>query len=294
MPQKLAEWLVLTEEETLSLKPLLPLITTYTQRRTLSEGEKAEALRYLSTLDLALLIKHALRYPEAGNFYKQPGFKAFWDKQWEDCSKEFLSTTFEFVGKPQATLSSFELLKGVFLYARYKKIRQEAKNKDEEKIAEEYLDLSANSGFFTAIILLFKLNLADDKTPTSFFYAQQASSLYLSPGYLLQAYFYYQRGFYLEALKNFILAKKLAPYSEIFIHNAYTGLPIESIIQPFFSSWEEGIQKLAGLAKLPMPFVVKHIYPQLDKEVEVILSSIPKELEDSMPTTLPTLTSAAS
>lgn len=289
MPQKFKEWLVFTAEETLSLEPLRSLITTYHQRHSLSEEEQAMVLRYVSTVDLALLIKHALHHPEADSFYKQPVLQTFWDERWKECSKEFLSSAArDFEGKPQPTLHSFELLTGVFLYAKYKKIKHDAKNKDDETIADEYLALSANLGFFTALNVLFKLHITDDNTDnTSFFCAQRASHLYLSPGYLLLASFYYQRGYYLEALQHLILAKKLAPFSDIFIHNAYLGLPIEDVVQQAFKDWEKGISLLAELADIPMAHVVKHIYPELDKEVGKILSAIPKvpeEASSSIPT----------
>ena len=266
-----------------------------------SEAETKTAIDYLNTVNLAPLIKYALILPEVDSFCKYPPFNELWDTRWHACtnaydasllsSKELGDVSVDFKYKPQPTLHSFELLKGIFIYANYK-IRVASGVEEDKNKANNFLILSAHLGFFAALNTLCKLELVSPSKDTSISlrWAQKAAELYLTPGYLLLAVIYYKQKNYLEALHSLILAKELLPYSRVFINNAYHGIPIEHVIARAFNSWEYGITTLAALADISIANVTEFIYPRIHQAAENIINDLPAiDSSDKLESTRATL-----
>lgn len=286
-PIPLTKWLTLSQKELVALKPLLFLKNKYEKNSSLTQDEEIKLKKIITQLDPHLFIKHAISDSIANEFYHLTILDELWDQKWIACSQIdnagnlLLSSTFSYQKQP--SLPSFDLLKGSYLYAKYL-IYNVRETNHAGHIARDYLFLAAEIGIFAAINLMFKQCLDAPDKSLSFFYAQRAAKLYLTPGYLLLAILYCHCDNYKEALNCFLLAYKLLPESQILINNAYRGESIDNIISPIFKNWANGIQLLAEQAKIPLSDVTGYIDNTLKITAEHILQEFQHQFKDTTKT----------
>lgn len=242
------------------------------------DADNVLLIEEIKKMDLALLIKSAINDPILNAHCYHPALDEYWNERWRKSGrnpKEKADINHKPIHeyKPQATLHTFELLKGIFIYSHYLRL----KNK-KEQLAESYLQLAALLRNYAALNILFKRHFMEpDGQAQALFLAQTASESYRTPGFILLAMLYYQQGRYQDALFNLIMAELLIPHSENMVNNAYQGKSIEEMIQPLLETFEAKslIQvkvHLAELAQLPAYFVTQNLYNKAHAKVKALLA----------------------
>jgi len=272
MPQtSLEEWLTLTAREEKILKDL---------RLLGASAPPFDALRdCLRNTDLSLVIKLCIKDPELDALYKHDSLKGLWDTNLSIINCSPIQSSYEY--NPQATIHSLDSLKSTLLYANYKE-RALSEDQQDQQMAMPFLELSADLGGFLALnkICQIQLKMEHPNVELVLKSATKAAALYLTPGYILLAVCLYHFKSYLEALENLVLAEKLIPHSAIYINNAYLGTPINDIISKSFRSLITGKTMLANLADIPLPHLTQVIYPAMEKQMQTILATLPKEVAE--------------
>lgn len=236
--------------------------------------------KIISNIDLGLLIRAALTDPEIDKICKHPAVNALWEERWRKCGRNpreaaAINSLPIVEYKPQQTLHTFDLLKSIFIYSKYKTILKNNKNN-----AMDYLKLAAQLGHFAALNILTTTYMEkSENLNEALTYAQTAAHLYWTPGYLLLTAFFYNQGQYQEALLSLMIAEKLLPYSDNMITNAYQGKNLLTIISPWMSelkvsNWNEVKLALAECANLPAHFVTNVLDAKATKQVNEILASV--------------------
>ncbi len=269
MPHKsLDEVLVFTSLETEILE---------TVRRIGAVCTSAELVEYLKNADLSLILRFSIKYPDVDSICKRSSLNKMWDEILQRSS--FLS----FECKPQPTIHSLDLLKGLLLYAGYKR-RSVSEDSQDKQMSIKFLELSADLGCFVALNQVCQLELkkAEPNRILVFNSALRAASLYLTAGYLLLAACNYLLKLPREALECLILAEKLIPHSEVYTYNAYFGKPIDEIIKHSFGNLTKGKVALSKLADIPPPEVVGILYPAMEAQKLSILSALPIAVEGNV------------
>ncbi|HHF7347784.1 TPA: DUF5630 domain-containing protein [Legionella feeleii] len=282
--QTLQEFLKLKTAEKISLKPLLELSEALEQGG-LSSQEQVALASEIEKIDFALLIRAALGNPKLNTLCKHPSLNDIWNEKWRLCGLNPPRTgeppqagkpIHEY--KPQSTLHTFELLKGIFVYGQYKR-HLKAEESIFRAYAPSYLQLAAYLGYFPALGGLCKQALAQNSLNNALFYASKAAELYWTPGYFLLAITTYtlarqdhNESFYQTALLQLIIAEKLMPHAENMINNAYQGKSVATALaEAGLSDLIELKQELARLAGLSMPWVTTTLYKQAEKEAKKIV-----------------------
>lgn len=282
--QTLQQFLKLTTAEKIYLKPLLELSRALEQG-TLSSQEQTALASEIEKIDFALLIRAALGNPKLNTLCKHPSLNAIWNEKWRLCGLNPLRTgepaqagrpIHEY--KPQSTLHTFELLKGIFVYGQYKH-HLKAEEEINRAYAPPYLQLAAYLGYFPALSGLCKQALAQNSLDHALFYASKAAELYWTPGYFLLAITTYtlakrdkNESFYQTALLQLIIAEKLMPHAEAMINNAYQGKSVATALaEAGLSDLIALKQELARLAGLSMPWVTTTLYKQAAQEANKIV-----------------------
>lgn len=233
-----------------------------------------------------LILKMAIIDPEINQICNSPELTHYWKEFWRQSGTNPTELA-ELNGEPVKEYSSmyttccFELLKGLYLYNAYqnllekKPITQQVINK-----AEEYLHASAQYGCFFAINALCIHGLTQLKSSFDpliatkiINYANLASKLYLSPGYLLLSNVYqelipYQNKPLFErsnlrfnAFQAVVVAKKLEKISAPMINNAYQGKTLSEASNGKISSFAQAelrLQKFLQLNYSELELVYKH------------------------------------
>ncbi|CDZ77869.1 hypothetical protein BN59_02162 [Legionella massiliensis] len=246
--------------------------------------EKNKLLNVFERTDLGLLIRAAITDPELDKLCQNPLLTSLWDERWRKSGrnpKEAAEVNHLAVQeyRPQSTLTSFDLLKGIYFYSKSKAMAAHAAYKEESC---EFMILAADLGHFAAlrtlVIYYMKQPNGLEKAQD---YAKAAADLYRTPGYLLLFVFYYELQQYQNALKMLMVAEKLHPYSADMINNAYQGTGLEVILAPLMkqlnvSSLDGAKLKLVKLADLPLHYVTDKIYTEVSQYVDDLLNqSIP-------------------
>ncbi|WP_019218100.1 DUF5630 domain-containing protein [Legionella tunisiensis] len=288
--QTLQQFLELTPDEKACLKPLLEL-STVLEQRSLSTQEEitlASEIEKIEQIDLALLVSAALGNPRLNTLCKHPSLDDFWNELWRLCglnpskNGQIPKTTkpiHEY--KPQSTLHTFELLKGLCVYGQYKK-HLKAERDIHRSYAPAYLQLAAYLGYFPALSGLCKQALARKSMKDALYYASRAAELYWTPGYFLLAITTYTLAnqernafLYKEALFQLIIAEKLIPHSEAMINNAYQGKSVETALAEIgLSNMSELQSDLAHVADLPLYWVTTVLYKQAEQAVNRLTEAV--------------------
>ncbi|CDZ79009.1 hypothetical protein BN59_03324 [Legionella massiliensis] len=241
----LAEFLILNVEEK----------NFHGQLIKLSQNKNAvEHLeRLIQRSDTGMLLKLALTDPEIDAICKLPQFEDYWTDIWRQTGvnpREMAQDSGEPIHEnlPMPTVSSFELLKGLFLYEEYRR-QLEAQTELTEKFfkeAEEFLVASVRHGCYFAMnalcmagLELLQANFDADIAIKVLICARVAANFYLSPGYLLLSNVYHDFIQYkdkdcfaglnlrIEAFKAAYMAERLEEYSIAMINNAYQGKTLQ-------------------------------------------------------------------
>ncbi|WP_367608429.1 DUF5630 domain-containing protein [Legionella sp. W05-934-2] len=247
----------------MSLTELLPLTQSERdQEKRLQALHKIEddKLRYntLIRYDVRLLLKLSINNPEINRLCSGKGMESFWTDLL--CSFD-AGIQGDFTYQPMATLPSFELLKGLFLYDEYQTlIKATPFTPKKQSFANTCLDKSAKYGCFFAMNALCMNGLVslnakfDSKLALEVLsYASQAAEIYLSAGYLLfgnvcQSLCQYNMEEVLgsmnlkqNALEAFLVAEQLETISGPMIHNAYQGKSLSLASNNRIKSFAEAV-----------------------------------------------------
>ncbi len=278
---KLAEFLTLSGEEEKAYQAILLV------KRESKEEEKSAELSVskpvfncIIGIDLAVLIKIALKYPLINALCESPQFALHWQEQWRQSGLnppgEFHRSelpTHEYA--PMPTISCFQLLQGLYIYKTYRK-RYAGFDKLTPALQEEareYLELSSKLGCFFAINVLCKQGLErleEAKPDRQLVFqmldlAKKAADLYWTPGYLLLStvtqelslyadalfkdkYLLPQQIFFRDALVALKVAQKLEKDSEAMLNNAYQGKTLEQASQGAIRSWLQANVRLKNFS----------------------------------------------
>jgi Family of unknown function (DUF5630) len=273
--KSLTECLSLSDEQNAQIDKLRSLSKTNNQQNQGAKIAVDTITKMIEKTDLALLIKASTIYPEIDTLCKMNELTSHWDKQWRDCG---LNTPKELKKnpnplpfheyKPQPTIPTFDLLKGIFFYGQYKLNR----NGDKKDLANDFLKLAAHLGYFAALSALVKKAIEDKDGISAYNYATKTAQLYWTPGYLLLAVVNYSFKNYSESLLNVIVAQKLHAFSKDMLINAYQGKTMDDILRAAgFGNLTNAIHHLAELAEIPMHVVTSRLYSQANNIVKDIL-----------------------
>lgn len=262
---KLTEFLKLSfKEENLAKELLL-----------YKSANSVELYRFIVKIDLILLIKLALIYPEIDIACKSSMLSSHWDIIWKASGKKMTAKEkkpIEFA--PMSNISSFDLLKGLLLHQTYRTMV------DSKEIsptlfadAKEFLELSAKQGCFFALNALCQegLKLLAAKPDFNLAraiigHAKKAAELYGTAGYFLLANVYQevskytkeltgttdnlpQEFLFKEALVALNVAQQLEEQSADKMTNAYLGKTLQEVSDNQFVSWYQfkiRLEKLSG------------------------------------------------
>lgn len=283
--QTLQQFLKLTTAEKISLKPLLELSEALEQGG-LSSQEQVALANEIEKIDFALLIRAALGNPKLNTLCKHPSLNDIWNEKWRLCGLNPPRTgeppqagkpIHEY--KPQSTLHTFELLKGIFVYGQYKR-HLKAEEDTVRAYAPPYLQLAGYLGYFPALSGLCKQALAKKSLKDALHYALKAAELYWTPGYFLLAITTYtlamqdnNESFYQTALLQLIIAEKLMPHADDMINNAYQGKSVaRALVEAGLTDLIGLKQELARLAGVSMSWVTTTLYKQATQEVNKIVA----------------------
>lgn len=253
--------------------------------RTISEN-KIQLQQTVESMDLGLLVRASAADSEIDLICKHPALNHNWDERWRKCGsnpqeKAKLNNLPIVEYKPQSTIHTFDLLKGIYFYGQY------IKNKNNPVLAQEYLELAAQLGHFASLNVLTKENMKDSNNLViAVVYAQMAAQLYWTPGYLLLSAFYFEQEFYKEALLNLMIAEKLISHSENMINNAYQGRDFTTMINKIMnelnvSTLNEAKLKLARLGGLPIHFITNILDKEASRQVKELLKTKTKSTDSS-------------
>ena len=245
--------------------------------RNLAE-QVIELHKVVEGIDLGLLIKAAVADPRIDEICKYPSLNSIWNERWRKSGanpkeKAEINNLPIKEYKPQSTVHTFDLLKGIYFYGQYRVAIAKIQN-SKNFFKHNYLDLAAKSGHFAALNILSKQYMQDpDSSALALLYAKIAASLYWTPGYLLLAAFYYENEHYKDALLSLMVAEKLIPHSAEMINNAYQGKDLLTITQPLMNDlnvkdWTEAKIKLAALADLPISFVITTLEKEATQKIK--------------------------
>jgi hypothetical protein len=238
--------------------------------------EKISALFGMLVLeDVGSLLKLAIATPRIDKLLSLPVFQAYWNLCWQKSGPQTPSLlTYE----TMSTISSLELLKGIYIYEGYRKLIQDMPSDAPDLLlqAEEYLSRAGDFGCYYAINVLCTeglkttLQIEDVETKQNkvqkiLHYAKKAADVYLTPGYLLLSSVYHEltaqsgtifedngcteKYYFFQAILALQLAHKLEPYSFPMIHNAYQGQTINEVSDNKIKSWFQFKTRLQTLSK---------------------------------------------
>ncbi|HHT0591818.1 TPA: DUF5630 domain-containing protein [Legionella anisa] len=281
------EFLKLNKEELSTLNPLLVLIEQFQPSKMSVAPDTSTLVSLIENIDLGLLIRGTFTYPKLDALCKQSELIPFWNERWRLCGHahnpvdendkkaEVRAKTHEY--KPQVTLHTFELLKGIFIYAQYN-FHQSSGNPIYMSYAPAYLKCAAQLGYFPALNALYKNAFQRNKLAEALIYATQLAALYWTPGYLLCCLIYYKADNYKEALLNLLVAEKLMPFSDAMINNAYQGQSVNSILSSAgLTSLTAAKSYLAELSDLPMNYVTSSLYTKAKEIADNIIQKFNSE-----------------
>ncbi|KTD41333.1 DUF5630 domain-containing protein [Legionella parisiensis] len=283
------EFVKLSKEELIALNPILALIEQQQQDKVETEAYTAVLVNIIKNIDLGVLIRATFTYPKLDDFCKLPVLTPFWNERWrlsgrghnpideEDINDDEPAKPHEY--KPQVTLPTFDLLKGIYIYVQYK-FNNTSENSRYRSYAHAYLKCAAQLGYFPALNAMYLDAFQAGKLDQALIYALRLAELYWTPGYLLLCLINYQADNYQEALLNLLVAEKLLPFSGAMINNAYQGDSIESILRGAgLNDLTTAKHFLAELSHLPMSYVTSSLYKQAKKITDNILQKFDKEEE---------------
>lgn len=244
---KLAEFISLSEQEKKLETELVALAYN-------SPEDKTPLLEKILECKEDSLFKIALQNPRVDRLLQSTDLNKYWNDLWRragvnpaGCQHNSAKPLHEY--QPMATISSFNLLKSLFVYEGYRKlINTEKMSQALINNAAEYLVLAAKSGCFFAMNALCENGLKllkerfDEKLVQIILYsAQSASKLYWTPGYLLLANVYKELNQYkdqglllrsmhlsLMAFESLVIAQTLESMSGAMINNAYQGKSLKT------------------------------------------------------------------
>lgn len=284
------QFLKLTAPEKNIIEPLLKLSMVKNENTALSPADVQALIPAVEKLGMALLIRAALSNQQLNSLCKHPCLNNIWNEKWRNCGLNPSNALGQALNpsrpiheyKPQPTLHTFDLLKGIFIYSQYK----HHLNASEEKprtYAPAYLQFAAHLGYFPALSGLCKQEFTKKSHSQALFYASKAAELYWTPGFFLLGVITYNianqaksEPLYKEALLHLIMAEKLRPHSEAMINNAYQGKSVEEmLVEAGLSNLTEAKKQLASLADLSMSWVTSVLYPDASEKVTKILNSLP-------------------
>ncbi|KTC85913.1 DUF5630 domain-containing protein [Legionella drozanskii] len=256
----------LAPTEELHLRKLLESIENFSSEKSKVDPEPSltpEDLHYLHQFiensDVALLIKLSIQNPAVNTLCNHPSLNDFWNEKWRKCGRnpsERAQTNHNPIHEylPQPTITTFELIKGLFVYSQY--IELSKTNLKNQKSSEQYLKLAAELNYFPALNALCARALKKNEPLKAIIYAQIAAQYYWTPGFLLLTSVYYSFKLYPNALQSLMICEKLRPFSDVMINNAYQGKTLEQISEPLMtqlkvSRWDETISLMAQRANFP-------------------------------------------
>lgn len=279
------EFVKLNQEELMTLYPVLVLIEQQQQSKAATEAYTAVLVNLIKNIDLGVLIRATFTYPKLDAFCKLPVLIPFWNERWRlssrghnpDKKDDAPASTHEY--KPQVTLHTFELLKGIYIYAQYK-FNNASEVPLYRSYAPAYLKCAAQLGYFPALNALYLDAFQSNKLNQALIYATRLAELYWTPGYLLLCLIHYQAENYQEALLNLLVAEKLMPFSGPMINNAYQGDSVESILRGAgLKDLTTAKHFLAELSHLPISYVTSSLYKQAKEIADKILQKFDAEEE---------------
>lgn len=218
----------------------------------------------LTNTDLDLLIKLSLRDSDIDSLCKLPILNSYWKNIWRQCGQNSCENA-ELNQLPihenecQTTIHTFDLLKGISLYAEYLNILNI--NRDDTVNANVFLAAAAKLNFYPALATASKqlAELSIKKNDITIAHeaitlACKAAKSYWSAGYLLLGVLYLKLAnlnpdFYLQGLEALLVAKKLEPHSAAMLNNAFQGKSLAEATYGKVKNWDDipfyFIQKLA-------------------------------------------------
>jgi hypothetical protein len=254
----------------------------------------------LLKMDLTVLIKLAIRYPEIDKMCESPELASHWQDIWRKSASE-IGTESKLEYSPIPTVSCFSQIKGLYIYKAYQDlIKGEELTQTLRDEAREYLELSSRLGCYFASKVLCEQGLKllsvkpdIDLAATVLEVALQASVTYWTPGYLLLATVYQEFSQYSEefftgsdarskqvlfkqALIALYVAQKLEDFSGPMLINAYRGKTIEEATGGAIKSWTQARVRLQTLSS---GYITSLVMMVAEREASVIADKIKKEYQ---------------
>ena len=215
---------------------------------------------------------------------RQPRFDPHWQNVWRamglnpsEFSVENKDSLHE--NLPLTTVSCLDLLKGDYVYRKYRSLIDEAEEMTPEtyKMAKAYLEESAGYGCYFALNALCTnglkqlkdMDVSADRQLVAqkiLMYAQKAAELHFTPGYLLlsnvlqELHLYsadiypdapksmQKKSFFVDAAVALSMAQKLEEHSSPMINNAYQGKTIWQASGGLINSWLQTKVYLQGMS----------------------------------------------
>jgi hypothetical protein len=284
---RLRKFIQLTEQENKLQEQVLKAVTD--SEIVSSSAERTKTLDHLHELitkaDLNCLLKLVLNNLKMNTVCNRSCFESFWDEVWRLCgtnlekeAKNNNEAIQEYL--PISTVSSFELVKGFFVYQGYlKAVKNQEMNTALIQTADEYLSLASDFGCFFAINALCREGLRllpsikNDQeyvrtlAKKILHYANKAADLYWTPGYILLSNVWHglaryalvlfpegdakisQKEFFMGALNGICVAHKMEVFSGPMIHDAYQGKTVFEASNKQLSSWTQAKLRLVALSR---------------------------------------------
>lgn len=213
--------------------------------------------------DVVTLFKLSEINADVNALCKQPVFTDYWNcllkrygKNPQDETHVDDQKTHEYL--PVVTMSSFDLLKGIYIYETHRRLLETGDDSDKD-VAQEYLAFAVALGNFQALnktcsSMLDEINMSSDpqKIHALIAIGKRAADLHWTPGFIMLSNIYaelasFGKNFFIKhSLQALQTAEKLEPYSDNMINNAYQGKTISEATHNRLRDWSSAKQKIVS------------------------------------------------